>query len=466
MQLERKYYLATITDHKITRLDHSSVKASAFINLDGRQNEVSFVVKGGPVYEGIEPFVSMALLPAMTLKEPIELDQPISPRLLANFETIQDIFQSWDSKFHKIPVNFTSKNASARSGWQKLVKIAGEVPGKLKTSTGEVLIKLKTKKSERKVACLFSGGVDSFYTFLENQAEIDTLIFVSAGFDISPHPDNLNLRRQITSRLSRMARQAGKDFIEVEVHVQNFSETYVNWALYHGSAMCALAQLLSSQFHTFYFASTQTYSRLTPWGSHPLSDPLWSTEDFEIIHHGSSKSRSQKISRIAASEIVFDNLRVCFNNRDNQDYNCGKCEKCKRTMAYLRGEGTLDKYTVFGQPLDLSLIADSCTELRLTYLFNNWRELLAKVENKGNDPELAQALRQCLSRENNPEEKYQYFKKCLVENSDLLEREIIWSKELEENNKNLAQQLAAANQWVQSLEKQNKNKYKTFRNLC
>ena len=69
-----------------------------------------------------------------------------------------------------------------------------------------------------------------------------------------------------------------------------------------------------------------------PWGSHPISDPLWSIECRQVLHDGADISRSGKIRFIADYPEVMNNLQVCW---DNISYNCGHCSKCLRTKAAL-----------------------------------------------------------------------------------------------------------------------------------
>ena len=75
-----------------------------------------------------------------------------------------------------------------------------------------------------------------------------------------------------------------------------------------------------------------SYNELSPLGSHPLTDPLWSNEAVELVHDGCEARRTDKIARIAASEAALANLRVCF---EDMNVNCGHCTKCLRTMVPL-----------------------------------------------------------------------------------------------------------------------------------
>ena len=458
--------MTTITNYQIARLEENKVKVSAYINLNRQSHEVSFIVPGNSVYEGIEPFLTLALVPAMTVGQPIELVTPVSPRLLANIDTIQDIFQIWDKQFHRIPVNAPARKLETPASGS-----APNMPGKISAGinsslqfltqnlNSRVLKKarscLETKTGigdKRKVACLFSGGVDSFYTLLKHFDEIDTLIFVSGGFDIHPHHYNQEFRCMISNRLRGVAQEMGKEFLDVEVHVQNFSGNYVNWFWYYGSAMAALAQLLSNRFHKVFFASSYPYNNLRPCGSSPLLDPLWNTEYVEIFHDGAEAGRINKILRLAKSEIAINNLRVCLNYSENREYNCGECEKCIWTMAVLRARGVFN-YSAFAHQLDLEVIAAMSLP---EGLIKPWEDTLYQLKEDANDPELAQAIIKCLSKVQNikGEEKLAALKKDLAEQERLFRVQQGWARSLEEHNVWLTQQHDAANEWGHSLEKE------------
>lgn len=70
-----------------------------------------------------------------------------------------------------------------------------------------------------------------------------------------------------------------------------------------------------------------------PWGSHPVTDPLWGTEAVEILHHGLEARRLDKLECLAGDAEALALLRVCPRNTV---YSCGVCEKCLRTRVALR----------------------------------------------------------------------------------------------------------------------------------
>jgi hypothetical protein len=339
--------------------DHASV-VSASIQIGEEQNEVWYLLPAGPAANAGETLLASTLFPAMREGRFLYIGSPISPRLLANAPTIQEIFRSWDHRSQEIAIE-------AKPG-----EIAGRSPG-------------------RGVGCFFTGGLDSFYTALKHKEEITHLVFVY-GFDVSIN--DLALRAKVSKSLREVSQKLHKPLIEVETNLREFSDRYVNWDFYHGAALAAVGHLLSSRLHKLFIAASRSYADLIPLGSHPLLDPLWSTETMEFVHDGCEATRMEKAAAIASDDIALRYLRVCWENRGGA-YNCGRCEKCLRTMACLRTIGVLEKCSAFESPLDLKALADlEVKPIYRAHLENN----LEVLERSGADSELAHALRKCLHR--------------------------------------------------------------------
>ena len=106
--------------------------------------------------------------------------------------------------------------------------------------------------------------------------------------------------------------------------------------MYHGAGLAAVAYALAPVHRKVIIASSYASADLHPWGSPPLLDPLWSTESLEIVHDG-GETRLEKLRGLAGHPEGLALLRVCWENADEN--NCGRCEKCLRTMLELRALG-------------------------------------------------------------------------------------------------------------------------------
>lgn len=192
------------------------------------------------------------------------------------------------------------------------------------------------------MAAFFSGGVDSFYTALTLGHRLSHLVFVH-GFALDLAAGDLR-RRAAAARAA--AESLGKEFVEVETDLRGV--VALDWARLHGSALAAIAHTLG--VGTVAVAVTHTYSELFPWGSHPALDPLWSSSRTRLMHHGATM-RSAKVKAIAQEQVALDHLRVCWRNPEGA-YNCGKCEKCVRTMLALEMNGALTRCRTLPSAID------------------------------------------------------------------------------------------------------------------
>jgi hypothetical protein len=315
-----------------------------------------------PLTGELDPWLVVALLPAMQAGLDLELSRPISARLLSNLETVQSILNLWDATYQKIKVMAPARKEPVYTG-------------------------------PRKTACFFSGGVDSFYTVLKRQAEIDVLIHLD-----NPWADEKG-RARLNGKIKEAAHRLGKELILVKSNFRGFLDTYTGWDYSHGAAMIVLALLLSPYLSRVLFASGLTYANVQPFGSHPLLDPLWSTEDLEVIHDGDEANRLQKIKSMAGNEIMLNSLRVCWTNIENE-LNCGLCKKCLTTMVCMRTAGVLDQSPAFAVPLDLDYLAN----YEFTFLTSRQALLdcLQVLEKNQADPELKAAIQANLARQTIP----------------------------------------------------------------
>lgn len=268
-----------------------------------------------------DPFFAACLIPAMALGKTLKTESPVSASLLCAADSVQNIFHNWFPELARIQVSAApvSRSRERRGG----------------------------------VGCFFSGGVDSLYTFLKREQEITTIVYVH-GFDVDLSDDIL--RKKVSEALRAFAARTGKSLIEVETNLRDFTNQHGAWGeKIHGSALASVGLLLDSLLERIYVPSSYAYSELFPWASHPLVDPLWSTETIQIVHDGCQASRFEKVATIAEDDRALSALRVCWENR-NGAYNCGQCEKCIRTMSALEILGALDRCPTFSNPLNLETI--------------------------------------------------------------------------------------------------------------
>ncbi len=311
--------------------------------------------------------LAATLLPAMRMGVDLTIDGPVSSRLLDGSRTIQDVFWTWDR---------TLRPADA---WYRRIEVTAS------RTTAEPAPSLG-----RGTAAFFTGGVDSFYTALVHREALDALVFVH-GFDVPL--GEAQLRAEVSRRIGRAAEMLGLPLIEIETDLRTLSDgTGVPWPDYHGAALATVALLLAPGFSRVLVPATHTYGHLEGLGSHPLIDPLWSTDEVTIVHDGADATRVDKLRALAQDPAARDHLRVCWENPDGA-YNCGRCEKCVRTGAAIRIAGAEGQFPTVPPP---SLRDVAAT--RVTGRGSEWHDLRAELVRTGANPRLQRAVDIALAR--------------------------------------------------------------------
>ena len=272
--------------------------------------------------ERADALVPVGLLAAMRTRRPLRLPLPVSPVLLANLPRIQDILHAFsDGELSVVPVEAeTAPAARAPAG--------------------------------RGTAAFFSGGVDAFYTVLEHEPELTHLVFLQ-GFDVIDASSPKGVAAAAGART--VAAALDKTLVEVETNVRLVCRRFGTGTTTWGAALASVALLLQCELERILIAGSDSYATLVPWGSHPLLDPLFGTDALGIEHDGCEATRVQKVERIASSALAREHLRVCPEQL--AELNCGRCEKCLRTMTTLRLIGALEQCPTFPDTLDRRTLA-------------------------------------------------------------------------------------------------------------
>ncbi|WP_421121127.1 hypothetical protein ACE2AJ_07600 [Aquihabitans daechungensis] len=341
------------------------------IDVDGPDGSSALTFRLPPGIEaGCRADASLAatLFPAMRNGQDLTIEGPVSPRLLAGVDAIQAVFCTWDRALR------------LRHPWYRRVDVRSTQPPPSSSA----------RTDERGTAAFFTGGVDSFHTAIVHRRALDALVYVH-GFDI-PLDDRL-LRAEVSTRLGAAAADLGLPLLEVEADLQAFGDrSGVGWPDYHGAALATIAHLLASRFSRVLIPATHTYAHLEGLGSHPLLDPLWSTDEVEIEHVGADATRIDKVRAIASEPAARAHLRVCWENRGGA-YNCGRCEKCIRTGVAIRIAGAEGAFPGVPPP---SLV--DVARARPTGRGSAWTDLHDELVRLGTNPRLQRAVEVACAR--------------------------------------------------------------------
>jgi hypothetical protein len=309
-----------------------------------------------------------SLLPAMAAGAgALRVEAPVGEATLDSMREAQAVLRSW-----------------ARSGaWLRALPFDREIA--LRAPVAEVSKRL----TGGPVAAFFSGGVDSLST-VGRHPEITHLIHV-VGFDTTAEQTELN--DAVRERLGAAADELGKQLVTVETNLRQMSDRYLLWPVYFGSALGAVSLCLSGAFSRLLIAGGNTYGTLYENGSHPLLDRLWGADRVEVVHDGAAFTRTEKLEQLAGDATARRVLRVCWRNPQDS-YNCGRCEKCLRTMVALEVLGVRDRFPTLDGELDLEEVAAIRPENRPEAEY--WRDNLALAVREQAAPELIAAIERCI----------------------------------------------------------------------
>jgi hypothetical protein len=275
-----------------------------------------------------DPFVIGLAFPMMQAGHDVEVLGPVSPSLLANLERFMDVWHLWSpTRYRRVRI------------WSHEEQ---EAP-----------------PSDEAFAIPFSAGVDSCYTALSHARDLRGrnnrrigLGVTMFGFDIQSNQSNARpmydaLRRGAAEMLGSL----GIPHVEIE---SDFRSLDTLWLHSHSSQLASGLALFGRGFSGAMIPNSLPVNQLgTLWGSHPLTDPMFSSNAFTIVDDGGAVPRWAKIEAIAPWPEAMRHLRVCFGV-DGSIGNCGKCEKCIRTAI---GFKIVDAPPAAGLPAELNLSA-------------------------------------------------------------------------------------------------------------
>jgi hypothetical protein len=208
--------------------------------------------------------------------------------------------------------------------------------------------------------------------------EIADLIFVH-GFDVEL--SNTAAWEHVCESLQRAADSLGKRLVRVATNLRDTRFGATDWPrLSHGAALAGVAHALGARYDTVLIGSSSGYRDLRPWGSHPLTDPMFSSSSVCIMHDGAEFSRVEKVEYVVKSAIVLRHLRTCWKSHTGD--NCQDCNGCYRTLLTLDALGVLDDCATFDRAsLDMRRAAHVyCRHDYDFRLFAQVRDLALRVD--------------------------------------------------------------------------------------
>jgi hypothetical protein len=263
--------------------------------------------------------VSAALLVMFPLachfREDVDLEDPVDAVLLENLQGVQRIWRSWYAGLGPVRINAPAATSHAVSAGTQTV-------------------------------ASFSGGVDSFFTLLRRHHEITHLMSI-AGFN-TPMDDFGSMREHLAPIAARFAKQHVPVLTNIRYGGQgptpySIADLMIGYA--HGCLLAAITHMMEEHFATYIIPASHQYAHLMPYGSHPLTDPLFSSAKLRVVHDGAAFDRVERTAAVTHSSHALSVLHVCW--QDFRRGNCSECQKCLRTMATLDLLGARERAVSF-----------------------------------------------------------------------------------------------------------------------
>ena len=276
-------------------------------------------------------FAVGCLIPALHFQERrLAIHGPICPMLKEGLETVMALMQHWTAG--------------------RLRPLAIEAP----------VDKFSHRTNTARHAAIFlSGGMDSLaalkrimdaYAPTHPAYPRDALLV--HGFDIGgvvARGAKLHVFDRARAAMTPVAAAAGLSLVPVYTNLRHLCDDRDLWLnQFFGAVLAAAAHALAARINLAWLASSYDIPHLHPCGSHPLLDPAYGSSDLDIRHRDVGLSRLEKIKTVAGWGVAFQNVRVCLANVPDR-LNCGRCEKCLRTMLELEALGLLGRTDAFAE---------------------------------------------------------------------------------------------------------------------
>ena len=202
-------------------------------------------------------------------------------------------------------------------------------------------------------ALLFSGGLDSTCSYIKLKSKLPFLIMIW-GADI-PIAEK-EFWEKVKQKYAQFAEVENTRLHVIKSNIRpllnekkiidefgTFCTQHSWWgAVQHGFSSLGLCAPLTEaeRIGNLFIASSCSPDLLKsgkPWGSHPLIDNKLSWANIQVFHHDQNLGRQDKIRDLLKNYIKtherYPALRVCYSQF--RELNCGKCEKCLRTITGL-----------------------------------------------------------------------------------------------------------------------------------
>jgi len=318
-------------------------------------------------------FIPVLLPIAMQRRGALHLDAPVASGAVAGARRVASLLQRWSDRL-------------GDGLGEAAIDAAAEV---------EV-------KRGREAGAFFSAGVDAFYTLLRNQERFPagdsrrvSRLVVMHGFDLSLQETAVH--GALLRAADSVAAELGLEVVPLATNARDFLRPF-DWDRYgFGLVQAAVTAALAEVLHTMFVPSGgRPFAEMAvkPFSGGPEVFAHWSSGPVEMVYDPLHVARAEKIRYLSSSPLALAHLRVCWENREGR-YNCGRCEKCLRTMLTLRVTGALEHCPTLPRRVEpRAILALHAPPKERRY----WHLVIAELRAARVEGELVEAVEQMLRR--------------------------------------------------------------------
>lgn len=321
-------------------------------------------------------FLVACVIPAMHHGERrLSIDAEIDPALENGLYVVMNWFQNWFEADRKI-VSIETR--------------------------GKKIHPVPTKA--RNAAVFLSGGIDSLATLRHNHLNFpidhpwrirDGIFIQGQNIESDTRPATFD---SALKALAEVASDAGISLLPVVTNVRELEpDTQFFLKQFQSAILSAVAHILAERVSVANISASESIpstlklqktDQFQPYGSHPLIDPNYGSSNVLIRHVLAELTRLDKTRLIADWSAGLQNIKVCQPNWPGK--NCGRCEKCIRTMLALIAINRLDKTDAFpGDDLSESIVRTIRIEQQQTAqsysVEYDYLELIPHLKERGRD---------------------------------------------------------------------------------
>lgn len=282
-----------------------------------------------------EAFVTAALPMAQWYGERrVRVEDSVCPRLRDGFLAAGALLHAWHPRRGAVP------RLEARGGF---------VP--------------TLPRSPRRAALFFSGGIDGFALVrchrrdhpvgAPGAAREALFLFGLNNYDFegnAPSAPRLLDWEERRRALTAVAEEQDLSLVPIWTNVRRLCPDHRAWtAVGFGCMTAAVAHTLGRRFDTALMASDGEIGEPSPLGAHPLLEPSLSSAAVRVRESLGHLDRGDRLRLLSDWEPARRLAQPChcIEIPPAGQVNCGRCEKCVRTMLLLLALGRLREWPAF-----------------------------------------------------------------------------------------------------------------------